>query len=437
MGLFTLLLALAVFIFCTFRRVGVIPASLIASLVVLIGTGGVDIWTGFVETYCGGFGGAFTTYFPIIAATALYSKCLEMSGSATKIAYQIMDWVGEKNVLPACCVASAVLCYGGVNGIAVSMLLVPIMLPLFREANIHRRFMLCCIWFGNANFTAAYLPAATSLSNVLPAQALGTSLNAAPVMGIISSIAIIVMYLWWINFRLKRSKAKGEGFTPIPGATEVKIAKNNPDLPPAWAAFLPIIFVVGAVIVGSRLVENTTLLAVVATLIGTIICVVLNFRRLLKNDVKTFTAQAFSECLLIIGNLAAVTGMAGVLRLSPSYTAMVDAILNSHMNVYVKGALAASAGSFMAGSSMAGLRIVFESVGNYFVTSGANLAILHRVMAMISMAASGFPNCAGHYVQLRLTGLDYSEAWRDTLMMIVVMGGIVSLVCLGIAVVFY
>lgn len=56
------------------------------------------------------------------------------------------------------------------------------------------------------------LPGAPSLHNVVPSTALGTTLTAAPLIGIVTSIAAIVFILVFMKIVLSKSLRKNETF---------------------------------------------------------------------------------------------------------------------------------------------------------------------------------------------------------------------------------
>ncbi len=427
LSIFGMVLALLVLIFGTYKRWGIIPCTILASLILIL-TSRLNIWEAFSVNYASGFGSSFTSFILLFLCTCVYSKFMDVSGSAKKIALTILNVVGKKNVITACGLACGLLVFGGINSILPAFVMLPIMFTLFHEADIPKKFMIPTIFIGNGTWAVGFLPFTTQVTNIVPANYLGTGLGAGGLMGTIAGIACCVWGLTYLNRAVKKSQAAGEHFE-YPKNIVVN-AKNDQEMPATAVAFLPLVCLLGICVIGTHLVSNATMLSIIAVLISAGLCLVLNYSRIKKYDIKATLTQACSEALPPIGNLACVTGMAAILRLAPGYMYMVNAILNSNMNVYAKACLATILGCLPVGSSMAGLSVVFETTGQYFLTSGANLGYLHRLMSMISMPATGFPNCAGHYLHLGLVEETQATVYKHTFNVIVLPGFVISIICL-------
>ena len=186
-----------------YKGLGALTATLLASLVVVL-TSGMDIWEGFSSLYMQGYTGAYASFFLMFCCSSLYANFMNVSGSAASIAYQFIDWFGKKKVLLVCFIITSVLTYGGVSLFVVVYAVAPIMFTLFKEANLPRHLTMAIIIAGSATFTMTALPGTPSLTNVIPTEFLGTTLTAAPVFGILASIAIFVMVMIYLNHCEKR-----------------------------------------------------------------------------------------------------------------------------------------------------------------------------------------------------------------------------------------
>lgn len=432
-----LITAIVVLMIGTFKRINIFPMTILCAAIAGI-TSGLDLWVAFSEHYASGFGSIYSGYFMLFALSCLYSQLMEQSGSVQVIAYKIIDWVGKKNILVACCIAASFLVYGGVNGFVIAYVMVPIMMTLFHEANIHRKYMMCVIVMANGTFTMGYLPGSTQMSNLIPTQFFGTTLNAAPVMGILATILIVIMQLTYITKQAKKSQKQGECFM-FPDSVDPKQyeGKNSQNGPSAVKAFAPMIIMIAMALFGGKIITNATILSVVAVLTGAACAFLLNINVLLKKNLKNIVSTATVDGINTLCGWAAVTGMATVFQHTVGFEGMVDGIIASNMNPYIKGSLAAAIMSLFAGSGSAGIRIALNSMGEYLLTSGANLEILHRVMAICSLPLSNTPNCAGHYVSLKLIDMTQADCYKDTFFVNLVFGSIVAVVFLTAAVVLY
>ena len=102
------------------------------------------------------------------------------------------------------------LTYGGVSLFVVVFAVGPIMFLLFKEADLPRHLTMACLITGSATYTMTSMPGTPALTNVIPTQFLGTTLTAAPIMGILATIATFTMCMLYMNYAEKKARANGE-----------------------------------------------------------------------------------------------------------------------------------------------------------------------------------------------------------------------------------
>lgn len=211
-----------------------------------------------------GYTGAYMSYFLLFASSSLYAELMNTSGCATSIGYQFIDWFGKKRVLLVSTLIISFLTYGGVSLFVVVYAVAPIMFLLFREADIPRHLTMACLITGAATYTMTSLPGTPSLTNVIPTQYLGTTLTAAPIMGIVCSIAMFILSMTYMNYAEKKAKQKGEHWSEVALSSDSTIneAKDRSELPTVWKSFAPMIILVLIIIIGSRFIKNSTMLPV-------------------------------------------------------------------------------------------------------------------------------------------------------------------------------
>lgn len=83
-----------------------------------------------------GYLGFFRDYFLIFAASSLYAKVMSVTGSAVSIGYKFIDWFGKEKVVLIVFLVTAILTYGGVSLFVVVFAMTPIIIVLFKEADI-------------------------------------------------------------------------------------------------------------------------------------------------------------------------------------------------------------------------------------------------------------------------------------------------------------
>lgn len=429
-----LILAVIVLGVGAFKGLGALTATLLASLVVVL-TSGINPWQGFAEFYMGGYTGAYMNFFLLFCCSSLYANFMNESGSATAIGYQFIDWFGKKYVLVVCFVITAVLTYGGVSLFVVIFAVAPIMFLLFKEANLPRHLIMAVTTAGSATFTMTALPGTPSLTNVIPTQFLGTTLTAAPVFGIIASIAIFVMVVVYLNYCEKKARATNDGWT-YPDNVNPALFElmDRGTLPSAAKAFTPMIVLMAILLVGSRYKVNSTMLATIAMLAGTLVVFVLNFKKFKSMDIKKLLASGLEGGIDGIGGYAAVVAFGAVVSNSAAFTSIVDWVLSQQMNPYVQGVFATMVVSAVTGSSSGGLRIMFTAFADNFIQSGVNLDMLHRLVSISADSLDTLPHSPGIFLSLAVLGLTHKNAYKHVFWTSTVIPLIVTAVSLAIIV---
>ena len=105
----------------------------------------------------------------------------------------------------------ALLTYGGVSLFVVVFAVYPFAAELYRQSNIPKRLMPGAIALGAFSFTMDALPG-TQIQNIIPTTFFKTTAWAAPALGVIGAIFIIVVGLTYLEWRRKSAAARGEGY---------------------------------------------------------------------------------------------------------------------------------------------------------------------------------------------------------------------------------
>lgn len=149
LGVIGVLIAIALLVFMAYRGWGIIPASLLCSIIVVLTNKG-DLWQSLSGNYINGFIYFAGNYFLIFVLGALFGQVMGESGSAKAISYKLLDWFGEKNAILVVTLATVILTYGGVNLFIVIFTVYPLALILFKAADLPKRTHcgFCWSWSG-------------------------------------------------------------------------------------------------------------------------------------------------------------------------------------------------------------------------------------------------------------------------------------------------
>ena len=258
-----LLIAMSVLVYLAFKNWGMIPASLVASILIIL-TNRMNLWEAFSINYATALKNFVGTYLLMFFLGATFGNIMGESGAAKSISLKLMKLLGKERAILIIVLSAAILSYGGISLFVCVFAIYPIGVILFKEANISKELFPACMLFGCATFTMVATPGTPAISNIIPTNYFGTNAYAAPVLGIIATILMFIMgyyYLIWTN---KRLQAKGIGFTPGPNDDEKTLSMSDTANLPDWKIS---IFPLALVIVMIFVLKNlTSMYAVVIAL---------------------------------------------------------------------------------------------------------------------------------------------------------------------------
>ncbi len=202
-----ILLAIAMIIYTAMKGFNILIVAPIASIIVIV-TNQMDFFSSLIGTensYMKGLAGFIINFFAVFMLGSILAKYIDVSGAAQSIAQKILSKTGTDKPFPilvALFIITAVLTYGGLSLFVVVFVLVPLAKPLFKQLNIAWNLISIPIMLGLGTFTMTMLPAAPSIQNVVPTAYLGTTLTAAPLLGIIGSVVAIAFGLWSLVYEI-------------------------------------------------------------------------------------------------------------------------------------------------------------------------------------------------------------------------------------------
>lgn len=250
-----LLLAMTLLVVLAFKNWGMIPASLVAALVIVF-TNQMNLWEALSVNYATALKNFVGTYLLMFFLGATFGSIMGESGAAKSISLKLVDLLGTDKAILITVLSAAVLSYGGISLFVCVFAIYPIGVVLFKKANISKELFPACMLFGCATFTMVAVPGTPAISNIIPTNYYGTNAYAAPILGITASVIMFItgyFYLTWTN---KRLQAKGIGFTPGPNDTEESLNMESDTRLPDWKiSILPLLVVIVLIFVLKSLVS--------------------------------------------------------------------------------------------------------------------------------------------------------------------------------------
>lgn len=456
-GIIGIIVSLLLLMYLAYKGISVlILAPLLACFAALmgaIGTGETHLLATYTEIFMKSLGGYVTKFFPIFLLGAIFGKVMDDTGSAKSISLFICKKLGEKRAIFAIVLACAVLTYGGVSLFVVAFAVYPIAAELFRESNIPKRFVPGSIALGAFTFTMTALPGTPQIQNAIPMGYFGTDVYAAPILGIVASIIMCGGGLIWLETRVKRAMAKGEGYGDHPENAKDKIQVDKKDLPPFVIAMAPIILVLVVSFVFSKFIFPNLNLSylnryntsydkvvgnwslIVALVVSVCTSILLNLKRL-DNVLDTLNKGVHGSFLAIM-NTASEVGYGNVIAGLAAFAIVKGAIMGISSNPLISEAISVSTLAGITGSASGGLSIALGALGDTYLSQahalGISPEVLHRIAAIACGGLDTLPHNGAVITLLSVTGLTHKESYIDIGMCTVIIPGVAVAACIILA----
>jgi H+/gluconate symporter-like permease len=213
-GLIGIILSLILLIFLAYRGVSVVVAAPICAMVALLFSG-APLLPSYTEIFMPALGRFISNYFPMFLTGAIFGALMSASGFAKDIAQTVTRLLGPKRAILATVLTSAILTYGGISVFVVVFVMFPLALELFKAADIPRRLIPATIGLGILTFTLTALPGTPQVQNIIPGTVFQTDTFAAPGVGILATVIILGLGMFWLEYRRKQLAQSGEHFADL------------------------------------------------------------------------------------------------------------------------------------------------------------------------------------------------------------------------------
>lgn len=411
-GIIGVLVAIALIIYMAYKGWGIIPASLLCSVLVVVSNGG-NIGAALATNYADGFKFFAGSFFLIFVLGSLFGKVMGDSGSASSFSYKLINVFGPSRATLIVILSTAVLTYGGVNLFIVIFTVYPIALILFKAADLPKRLIVASIALGAGTFTMTAVPGSPAIQNLIPAQVLGTPPTAAPLIGIVGTLIIFALGYLYIQNQAKKARENGERFVPGPRDNMEKLSlSDSSQLPSPVMAVLPMVVVIGLIFgLKGRLDPISTV--AIGLVSGIILCYALNWKRL-ENPLRTLNEGSANSVMALI-NTAAIVGFGFVVQNVGAFQSFVKFALglSEKFNPLVSASIAVNIIAGITGSASGGLTIFMKTIGPKYLEMGVNPEVLHRISSIASGGLDSLPHSGAVITLLMVMGMTHKEGYKD------------------------
>src|SRR3954467_3864104 len=211
MNLLIVLGALIFLMFVAYRGYSVILFAPIAALGAVLLTDPSLVPPLFSSVFMEKMVGFVKLYFPVFLLGAVFGKVIELSGFSKSIVLAVIGIVGHQRAMLAIVLVGAVLTYGGVSLFVVVFAIYPFAAEMFRQSNIPKRLIPGTIALGAFTFTMDSLPGTPQIQNIIPTTFFKTDTWAAPILGTIGALFILLVGMAYLEWRRRQAAAAGGG----------------------------------------------------------------------------------------------------------------------------------------------------------------------------------------------------------------------------------
>lgn len=430
-GLIGIALSLILIVILALRGANIFLAAMICAVIVAA-FNGQPVFAAFTQTFMASFGDYVIKNLTLFMIGAVFGVLMDISGNAQAIAKLLVDKIGKEHGLLAIIIATAVLVYGGVSLFVIAFTIYPIAVAVCREANIPKRFIPGVIAYGAFTFATYAIPGSPQIGNALFMPYYGTTLYAAPVIGMLGAIVEIGIGVAWFTWRLKKARAMHEGY----GEHEDNLdSDENVEIPAAWKAFSPIVLFVALNIwltyfvfpsidlsylkdlygvTAKNVIGTWALLGAVG--VACVYIIIINYKTF-KGRILEVLAKGVENSIAPMINTAAVVGFGGVVAAAVGFKLVSELLLGISDNPIIAEVISLNVLCGITGSASGGIGITLTTFGATFAqmaqNTGVSLDVLHRVGAIAAGGMDSFPHNGGIITILYVCGLTHKESYID------------------------
>lgn len=440
MAFLIVLAALAFLMLAAYRGYSVILFAPVAAMGAVLLTDPALVAPMFTGLFMDKMVGFLKLYFPVFMLGAVFGKLIELSGFSRAIVAGTIGLLGRGRAMLSIVLVCALLTYGGVSLFVVVFAVYPFAAELFRQLGIPKRLIPGAIALGAFSFTMDALPGTPQIQNIIPTAYFGTNAWAAPWLGTLGAVFILVAGLAYLEWRRRQALAAHEGY----GETQDNepAASGGEKLAHPLVALLPLVLVgvcnkvftdlipryygstqsfpssvVGkATPVVQEVSKVAAIWAVEGALLVGILCVLVFAWRPVTRRFAEGSKAAVSGALLASMNTASEYGFGAVIAALPGFKLIADA-LHAIPNPLVNEAVTVTALAGITGSASGGMGIALAAMADTFIANahaaGIPMEVLHRVAAMASGGMDTLPHNGAVITLLAVTGLTHRQSYRD------------------------
>lgn len=441
MEILAVLISLFGLMFFAYKGVNVLILAPIMALVATVFDSNSHLMATYTQIYMPAVGGYLVKYFPLFLLGAIFGQLMGDSGAAQSIGDFIAKKLGPKHAAAAVVTACGLLTYGGVSLFVVAFGIEPIARHLFKKGDVPRRFIPASIALGSFTFTMTALPGTPAIQNAIPMPFFGTTAFAAPGLGLIAAIIMAGAGLWWLNARIHKAKALGEGYGEVFEGEETN--ENSHSGLNVWIALLPLVLVIALnyllsqILIPSwsteylasdrfgniKLKDVMGIWSIIIAIFLSIIALLITQRKFLKKPLDSVNKGTMGS-LLPIFNTASEVGYGATIASLASFAIIKSTVLGIFPTYpLISESISVNLLAGVTGSASGGLSIALKALASQYMAmaEAANISpeLLHRVATLSCGGLDTLPHNGAVITLLAICKLNHKKSYFDIFMVAV------------------
>ncbi len=434
--------ALAFLMFVAYRGYSVILFAPVAALGAVLLSDPSLVAPMFTGLFMDKMVGFLKLYFPVFLLGAIFGKVIELSGFSKAIVAATIKLFGASRAMLSIVMVCALLTYGGVSLFVVVFAVYPFAAELFRQSDIPKRLIPGTIALGAFTFTMDALPGTPQIQNIIPTPFFGTDTWAAPWLGTIGGVFILIVGMSYLEWRRRAALKAGEGYGDQAKLINEPAEFTGGKLANPMLAILPLILVgvsnklftnwipryygeshsFDPAVIGTNapVVQQISSVVAIWAVEGALLVGILSVIAFAWKPVITSfavgTKDAIAGALLAAMNTASEYGFGAVIAALPGFLIVANA-LGAIPNPLVNEAITVTALAGITGSASGGMSIALAAMSETFIANanaaGIPMEVLHRVASMASGGMDTLPHNGAVITLLAVTGLTHRQAYKD------------------------
>lgn len=424
LGLIGLVLAVVTIITLLWENWHLAIVSLLGSLIVIV-FNGLDPTTVLDKNFMTSASSFVGSWFLLFLLGSIFGKLMGDSGASVAIARKFTQIIGKDRVILAIMITAFILSYGGIGTFIIAFSIYPVAVALFKDADIPRKLLPASFMVMPATVCMTMMPGTPTTQNIIPTKIFGTTVYAAPKMGIICSVVLALLAYFYLQHEVKKAAANGEHFVPSQKEKEMDLnEETSKNIPSVFASLLPIIIL----LVVMFALKNTLSALYAVSVAMTLAILTGGYLYRSKIKFKKIISDGTSGGLGTLIATSAIMGFGGVVQASPAFQTCINGLFSLNIGTMGSSVIAVYTITAITGSSTAGLTIFLNTMGNSLLSSGISTEMLHRIIDIASSPA--LPHSSGIVVANQIADTQQKDTYKYVFVTCVILPVLMCLLAL-------